>query len=67
MRNVRPGTPASEAGLRRGDVIQRSGNAVVSGVDQFRDLVKDANLEQGVLLQVRHGNVSNLVVLKQVN
>lgn len=62
--SVKGGSPAAEAGLSSGDIIQRVGTKPVKSVDQFRQAVKDANLDRGLLLHIKRANGSAFVVIK---
>jgi len=59
---VKPGSPAAEAGLRRGDVIQEVGREPVSSVAEFRQAMKDA--DDAALLMVWSRGGSRLVVIE---
>jgi Do/DeqQ family serine protease len=53
--SVAPNSPASEAGLRQGDVIEEVGGKVVSGVSQLRAAVQAAGTRP-LLVLVRRGD-----------
>ncbi|MDQ3253633.1 MAG: PDZ domain-containing protein, partial [Acidobacteriota bacterium] len=55
---VAPGTPASLAGLRNGDVIARVSEHELSGVDDFTFLLKDAGVGSTLDLTVLRALVS---------
>jgi serine protease Do len=59
---VRPGTPAAEAGLRRGDVIQEVNRRAVASVPEFERAIRQAGREPVLLLIHREGNTLFLVV-----
>jgi serine protease Do len=50
--SVRPGSPADDAGLTRGDVILEVNRKPITGVDTFADLIQNAPAGKDVLLLV---------------
>jgi serine protease Do len=62
--SVEPGSPASSAGLRRGDVIHKVGSTKVTSPDEFAEAVKELSLESGVALLVSQDGNNRFVVLK---
>jgi serine protease Do len=60
---VEPGSPAEEAGLRRGDVILEVNQEAVSDVGEFGEAIE--NSEKGALLLVRRGDAEIFVPLKR--
>ena len=64
IRSIQPGSPASLAGLRQGDVIEKVGTDNVRSTDEFASAVEDKSLDQGVVLLVRRGNNTHFVVIK---
>ena len=61
--DVDPASPAQEAGLRRGDVIQEVDKKPVTSVDQFRNTVSQAG-SQPVLLLIDRGGDHLFVVVQ---
>lgn len=59
---VKPGSPAAEAGLRRGDVIQEVGRRPVTSAAEFRQAMEDA--DDAALLMVWSRGGSRLVVIE---
>ena len=59
---VEPGTPAAEAGLRRGDVIQEVNGRAVANVSQFEQAVRRGGREPMMLLVNRGGSTLFVVV-----
>jgi serine protease Do len=59
---VEPGSPAAEAGLRRGDVIQEVNRRAVSNVSEFDRAVRQGGTDAVVLLVNRGGNTMFVVV-----
>jgi serine protease Do len=50
VRTIEPGSPASEAGLERGDLLLQVGDAALDGLDDYRRVV--GRLPQGALIRV---------------
>jgi serine protease Do len=61
---VKRGTPAEEAGLRAGDVIESVGNDPVANVKEFRRVLADRNPKDSVLVLVRRGDQTLFRVIK---
>jgi serine protease Do len=60
---VRPESPAEDAGLAPGDVIQEVNRKPVANAEQFADVVHAAPADKDVLLLVwSHGGASYRVV-----
>lgn len=59
---VKAGSPAADAGLRRGDVIQEVGREPVTSVADFRQAIEDA--DEAALLMVWSPRGSRLVVIE---
>jgi serine protease Do len=59
---VEPGSPAAEAGLRRGDVIQQVNGRAVANVSEFERAVRQAGRETVLLLVNRGGNTLFIAV-----
>jgi serine protease Do len=59
--NVRPDSPAAEAGLRRGDVIQEVNRKSVKNTSDFERAVAGSK-EENLLLVNRHGSTMYLAV-----
>lgn len=61
---VLPGSPAAEAGLRGGDVIQEVNRKTIADVQSFRQAVESAGNDPVLLLVNRQGSTSFVVVDK---
>ncbi|HYC54464.1 MAG TPA: DegQ family serine endoprotease [Candidatus Binatia bacterium] len=61
---VKKGSPAEEAGLQPGDLIQMVGNRSVENAEQFASLLSEADKTQSVLVLVRRGDQTLFRVIK---
>jgi serine protease Do len=55
---VEPGSPAAEAGLRTGDVIQEVNRKPVSDLGDFRQMIEQAKNQDNILLLIQRGQNS---------
>jgi serine protease Do len=62
VREVEPGSPAAEAGLRRGDVIQEVNRRAVTSVSEFERAVRQSRRETVLLLVNRGGSTMFVLV-----
>lgn len=62
---VEPGSPAEEAGLRRGDVILELNREPVKDVSSFRKALKASVGKKSVLLLVRRGDNTIFIAIKR--
>jgi serine protease Do len=62
---VSPGSPASEAGLERGDLIQEIENETVEGMDDYKRIMQESASKNQILMVIRHGEHTRYVVLKK--
>jgi serine protease Do len=60
--SVPEGSPAAEAGLQRGDVIQQVNRKPVNSVDDYEGLIREAGKQSLVLLVNRRGTTTFIVV-----
>jgi len=60
--DVRPGSPAAEAGLRRGDVVQEVNRRRVTNVTSFERAVREGEGNSVLLLVNRGGNTMFIVI-----
>ncbi len=61
---VKPGSVTAQAGIQSGDVITKVGQTKVDSLEAFEKVIDDTKLEDGILLQVRRGNSTKLVLLQ---
>lgn len=64
VKSVKSGSPAEEAGLQAGDLIQRVGTTPVNSLESFRQAVEKVSLQDGILLHLKRKTGSAFVVLK---
>jgi serine protease Do len=62
--SVALGGPASMAGLKTGDVIEKVGARAIASPTEFREAIQDASLKDGVLLFVRDRQGTHFVEIK---
>jgi serine protease Do len=60
---VEPGSPAAEAGIERGDLIQEVNRKAVTSVADVREAMK-AGGDKPILLLIRHGEAARYLALK---
>ena len=65
--SVEPGSPAGEAGLRRGDVIQEVNRHGVRNLHDYNRTLEKAKQDRTVLFLVKRGSGTLYVVLKSVS
>ncbi len=59
------GSPAAEAGLQRGDLIQEIENETIEDMDDFKRIMGKSTSKNQILMVIRHGGYSRYVVLKK--
>ncbi len=64
---VKRGSPASEAGLQRGDLIQEIERTPVEDMDDYRRIIKEASSKKQIIMLVLHRGHTRFVVLKREN
>ena len=62
---VTGGSPASEAGLQRGDLIQEIENEPVENVDAYKRIMRKSASKKQILMVIRHRGHTRYVVLKK--
>ncbi len=60
--DIDPGSPAADAGLRPGDVIQEINRQPITSVSEYQRIVRQAGKQSLVLLVNRHGNTAFVAV-----
>ncbi|GAI87452.1 unnamed protein product [marine sediment metagenome] len=62
---VRKGSPASEAGLQRGDLIQEIEHEPIGNMDDYKKIMGEAASKKQILMVIRHRGHTRYVVLKR--
>ena len=62
---VTSGSPASEAGLLRGDLIQEIENEPVENMDDYKRIMRESASKKQILMVIRHRGHTRYVVLKK--
>ena len=62
---VTSGSPASEAGLQRGDLIHEIENEPVENVDDYKRIMRESASKKQILMIIRHRGHTRYVVLKK--
>jgi serine protease Do len=62
---VKPGSPAAEAGLRAGDIIKEIDRKDIKDLDNYNMALSKAKKSEGLLLLIKRGNGTLFVILKQ--
>jgi serine protease Do len=63
IENVQPGSPAAEAGLRRGDVIHRVNRTAVTSGDELINAIRSLKTDKEVVLQIERGGQLSFVTV----
>jgi serine protease Do len=62
---VNKGSPASDAGLQRGDLIQEIEHEQVENLSDYKRIMKESSSKKQILIVIRHRGHSRYVVLKR--
>lgn len=62
---VKKGSPASDAGLQRGDLIQEIEHEPVENLGDYQRIMKESSLKKQILIVIKHRGHSRYVVLKR--
>jgi len=62
--DIDEGSPAEEAGLRRGDIIKEINRKAVGNMNEFRREMGKANLKKGILFLIQRGETTFFVTIK---
>jgi len=60
--DIAAGSPASRAGLRKGDLIVSVNRIAVSSFDSFKEALKKSN--KGILMNIRRGNTALFAIIQ---
>jgi serine protease Do len=62
---IENGSPASDAGLQRGDLIQEIEHELVETLDDYKKIMKESSSKKQILIVIKHKGHSRYVVLKR--
>ena len=62
---VEPGSPASQAGIRRGDIIEEINRKVVASVQDFTTAISEMKEKESLLLLVRRNTFTSFFALRK--
>jgi len=62
---VKKGSPASDAGLQRGDLIQEIEHGQVENLSDYKKIMKESSSKKQILIVIKHRGHSRYVVLKR--
>ncbi|MBD3309091.1 Do family serine endopeptidase [candidate division KSB3 bacterium] len=62
--DIEAGSPAAEAGLRRGDLIKEINRNPVTSLTEYNDVMASVNEEEDMLLLIRRGENTRYVVIE---
>lgn len=62
--SIVPGSPASEAGIKEGDLIKETNREKINDVKEFKVVLKKAEKSRDVLLLIRRGMHTRFVIIK---
>lgn len=63
IKHISPDSPASEIGLRRGDLVMSVNRMPVHTVEEFYRQVKHASKEKQIMLHIKRGQMSRFVLI----
>ncbi len=62
---VKNDSPAADAGIKQGDLIEKVGTKVVNSQKEFEDAVKELSLKDGIVLHLRTVEGKRFVIVKE--
>ncbi len=65
--SVEPNSPAAQAGIRTGDIIEKVGTQKVNSPEEFEKAAGELSLNEGVVMLVRRGAATHFVVVGSEN
>jgi serine protease Do len=61
---IKKDSPASDAGLQRGDLIQEIEHEPVENLSDYKRIMKESSSKKHILIVIKHRGHSRYVVLK---
>ncbi len=65
--SVEPNSPAAQAGIRTGDIIEKVGTQKVNSPEEFEKAAGELSLDEGIVMLVRRGDATHFVVVGSEN
>lgn len=63
--DVTPGSPAQDADIRSGDIIKEIGRRTVKNMADFKKILADTNLKEGVVMLIKRDNSTFYTVVRE--
>ena len=63
--NVKRGSPAHEAGLQRGNLIQEIESQRVESMDDYNRIMRESSSTKQILMVIKHRGHTRYVILKK--
>ena len=63
--DIQPGSPAENADIRAGDIIKEMNRKPVKSVADFKEIIKKANIKEGVVMLIQRESMTFYAVIKE--